>query len=138
MELSAHPDTMKRFATTVLFLFLASLVGSAFADSCMAMARGKAGVEAPMPPCCAMKAACVGGACSSSLQQADCPSGWSAVVQKQDSGSFPKFAPVLVAITLSPITVAHASSPPRPVPPRRHAEIVDYGDIFARTGRLLI
>jgi hypothetical protein len=131
---------MKRFAYAVLFLFVASLIGSAFASSCMAMQRGSVGVEAPTPPCCAMKAACVGGACSSSGLHTDCLSqtAWSAVVQKYDAGGLPKFVPVVVAINPSPIMSATAASPPPLVPPCRHAEIVDYSDIFARTGRLLI
>lgn len=131
---------MKRFASAILFLFVASLIGSAFASSCMAMPRGSAGVEAPMPPCCAMKAACVGGVCSSSVQQTGCVShaAWSAVVQKYDVAGLPKFVPVVVAINSSPTIAATAASPPPLVPPCRHAEIVDYSDIFARTGRLLI
>ena len=131
---------MRKFASAVLFLFVASLIGGAFADSCMAMPRGNAGVEAPTPPCCAMKAACVGGVCSSSVQQTGCllQAGWSTVAQKHDFGGFPKCAPVVVTITATATATARIASPPPLVPPCRHAEIVDYGDIFARTGRLLI
>ncbi len=131
---------MRKFASAVLFLFVVSLIGSAFADSCMAMSRGNAGVEAPTPPCCAMKAACAGGVCTSAVQQTGCVSqaAWSAVVQKHDVGGFPKFVPVLVAINPSPTMAAKVASPPSLVPRCRHAEIVDYSDIFARTGRLLI
>lgn len=131
---------MRKFATAVLFLFAVSLIGSAFADSCIAMSRGNAGVEAPTPPCCAMKSACFGGGCSSSIQQTGCLSQatWSAVVQKHEIGGLPKFVPVLVAIEPASTTAKKAASPPPLLPPCRHAEIVDYSDIFARTGRLLI
>lgn len=130
---------MKRFATAVLLLFVASLLSSAFASSCMAMPRANAGVEMQARPCCAMKVACMGGACSSSAHHVGCTSqtGWFAVSQKDELGGFIKFVPPVVIWIPSLTLVAHATTPPR-VPFHEHAGIVGYDDVYARTGRLLI
>lgn len=130
---------MKRLAIAVLFLFVASLIGGAFADSCLAMPRSKAGVETRVPPCCAMKAACVGGSCSSSASQKNCAaSTGSSAVQESEARSLVKFVASVVPHipTLTPL--AFVASPRPPTAAIGFGEIVHYGDMFARTGRLLI
>lgn len=130
---------MNRLAAIVLFLFVASLFGSAFASGCMAAPLSQAGVEMQSPACCAMKAACMGGSCFAKVHVEDCKSdrGLVAVAEKGDAGDVAK-APVpvrVVAISVAPVVRAALS---RPSHPYGHPRIAGYAGMYACTGRLLI
>jgi len=131
---------MKRFAPALLLLFVASLLGSAIAETCMAASQSQPGVAMQALPCCAMKVGCIGGTCTSAIQQVGCTAetGWFAVARKDEVAGLAKLVLPLVVAIPSLTRVAHARPPPLPVPVRNQAEIVSYGDVYARTGRLLI
>lgn len=130
---------MKRLATAVLFLFMASLFGSAFASGCMAAPRSQAGVEMQSPPCCAMKAACMGGSCFAKTHAEGCNSdrGSVAVAQKGDAGDFAT-APVPVSIVATSIAQVVREALPRPRYQYGRPRITGYAGMHACTGRLLI
>jgi hypothetical protein len=133
---------MKRTAIAILLLFVASLVGGAFASDCMAASREmEPGVHAPTPPCCAMKVGCTAGSCYASVHNAGCTadSGTFAVAQKGDAASGLVKIPVPVIVPIvSLTTIAHVAATRPPVPAWGYPSVAGYDDVYARTGRLLI
>jgi len=131
---------MKRLSIAVLLLFATSLIGGAFASSCIAERAIAAGKTVQAPSCCALEAGCTGVACLASVQSVGCHADADSVaVTKKPSGTDNLTAPVSTAVlAVVPTAIDLGRSPQRSGPPRKANAISGYGDTYARTGRLLI
>lgn len=132
---------MKNLAIAVLLLFAASLFGRALASRCMpALETAQAGIQMQMPSCCDVKAACEGGSCFASVHAPGCTAdaGTFAVAAKAVSVNVAAPVPTQVLIPAPTKIIPDDYIRPPNLRKSGHPLIAGYGDIYARTGRLLI
>jgi hypothetical protein len=133
---------MKQLAIAILVLFSTSLVGTAFANGCVATPRtSQMSIQEPAPACCDNRAACMGGSCVAAVHNAGCTSdhGVVATSPKNPSAVDLVKAPLPTIVpSLLLRTAAHDVLARPPAHLRDGPHVASYADVYARTGRLLI